>query len=162
MWQGSTPSITDNSDQTKEPNSIPQSQQLHGLMNVEDGDGDLKPAIKAYAKQCAFIWWQEIFARKRVLMSSLEDLLYDTLGESESLWYDNHFCALATWYLPQKSTRELVDHNVDIALSSTDKMRDEDVKELKEESADQSKSKQEEDIEDSKETSSSESMTSCY
>jgi len=67
-------------------------------MNFIDNYGEFKPIIKAYAKQHAFIWWQESFAQKQVLISSLEDLIYNTLEESELIWYDNKFHDITTWY----------------------------------------------------------------
>jgi hypothetical protein len=65
-------------------------------------DEDLKPAMKAYAKQKAFVWWQETFARKPVLSQALDDLAYDTLGELG--WYDDKYCDPATWCVRDDET----------------------------------------------------------
>lgn len=97
--QGTAAEGTD--DMKGKPKVEPTRQQrTENSFKFNDEDDDLRPAERAYAKQRAFVWWQENFAPKRVLSLELEDLAQESLGESG--WYENTFCDPTDWYISQE------------------------------------------------------------
>lgn len=48
-------------------------------------------------KAQAFLWWQWGFGGKRILSPALDDLVYDSIGESG--WFDNDLCD-ESWVMP--------------------------------------------------------------
>jgi hypothetical protein len=62
---------------------------------LDDGGQDLKLSIQRTVKERAFLWWQWGFGRNCTLLHTLEDLVYDSVGDSG--WFDKDLCEPESW-----------------------------------------------------------------